>query len=121
MLSNQSTKRMGLDINNQTLEEQQKRQQVPFFIWANYDIEEESNLALSANYLSTKVAKVAGLGLTKYQSFLSQMSEVLPVVNAVGYVDTDGTCHYLKEATGEEKHGLIIMRFFSITACLTNN
>ena len=55
----------GLDINNQTLEEQQKRQQVPFFIWANYDIEEESNLALSANYLSTKVAKVAGLGLTK--------------------------------------------------------
>ena len=93
----------GLDINNQTLEEQQKRQQVPFFIWANYDIEEESNLALSANYLSTKVAKVAGLGLTKYQSFLSQMSEVLPVVNAVGYVDTDGTCHYLKEATDEEK------------------
>ena len=77
--------------------------QVPFFIWANYDIEEESNLAISANYLSTKVAKVAGLGLTKYQSFLSQMSEVLPVVNAVGYVDTDGTCHYLKEATGEEK------------------
>lgn len=93
----------GLDINNQTLEEQQKRQQVPFFIWANYDIDEESDLAISANYLSTKVAEVAGLGLTKYQSFLSQMSKVLPVINAVGYVDADGTCHYLKEASGDEK------------------
>lgn len=93
----------GLDINNQTLEEQQKRQQVPFFIWANYDIDEESNLAISVNYLSTKVAEVAGLGLTKYQSFLSQMSEVLPVINAVGYVDADGNCRYLKEASGDEK------------------
>ncbi len=93
----------GLDINNQTLEEQQTRQQVPFFIWANYDIDEESNLSISANYLSTKVAEVAGLGLTKYQSFLAKMSEVLPVVNAVGYVDPNGDCHYLKEASGDEK------------------
>ena len=93
----------GKSSSDLTEEENQLRYKVPYVIWANYDIEEESNLALSANYLSTKVAKVAGLGLTKYQSFLSQMSEVLPVVNAVGYVDTDGTCHYLKEATGEEK------------------
>lgn len=99
-------KENGLDINNQTLEEQQKRQQVPFFIWANYDIEEETDLAISANYLFTKAAQVAGLGLTPYQSFLSEMSEVLPVINALGYVDADGVCHYRKEASGEEKEWL---------------
>ena len=123
MLLNQSMKKMASISNNQTLEEQQKSvSRFPFFIWANYDIEEESNLAISANYLSTKVAKVAGLDLTKYQKASSHRCQVLPVVNAVGYVDTDGTCHYLKrKPLAKKKHGLIIMRFFSIIACLTNN
>lgn len=96
-------KENGLDIDSQTLEEQQKRQQVPFFIWANYDIEEEKNLELSVNYLSSKVASIAGLGLTPYQSFLSEMSQVLPVINSVGYMDADGSYHYLKDADGDEK------------------
>lgn len=94
----------GLDIDNQTLEEQQKRQMVPFFIWANYDIDEESGLELSANYLSAKVSETAGLPLTSYQSFLSRMSEVIPVINAIGYQSQDGSFHYLKEADGEEKN-----------------
>lgn len=95
-------KENGLDIDNQTLEQQQKRQQVPFFIWANYDIDEETDVELSANYLSAKVMQVAGLPLSAYQSFLAQMSETIPVINAVGYIGTDGECRYLDDAKGNE-------------------
>ena len=53
----------GLDINNQTLEEQQKRQQVPFFIWANYDIEEEVILQLVLIIFLQKLPRLPVLAL----------------------------------------------------------
>ena len=36
-------KEYGLDFDNQTYEQQQQRQKTPFFIWANYDIQEQTN------------------------------------------------------------------------------
>ena len=37
-------KEYGLDFDNQTYEQQQQRQKTPFFIWANYDIQEQTNV-----------------------------------------------------------------------------
>ena len=39
-------KEYGLDFDNQTYEQQQQRQKTPFFIWANYDIQEQTNVCL---------------------------------------------------------------------------
>jgi len=83
-----------LDLNGKTgsesLEEEQARYQVPFAIWANYDIEEEYVDHLSVNYLSTLVLEKAGLPLSGYQKFLTQLRKELPVVTANVYIDADG-------------------------------
>lgn len=42
-------KEYGLDFDNQTYEQQQQRQKTPFFIWANYDIQEQTNVEISLN------------------------------------------------------------------------
>ncbi len=76
-----------------TDEEEQKRHITPFIIWANYDIEESYYERLSVNYLSTLTLKTAGVRLTPYHKFLSQLMEKLPVIDTVGYYDKNGT-HY---------------------------
>ena len=76
-----------------TVEEAQKKQEAPFLIWANYDIEEQQDVKLSLNYLSGLLMDAANLPKTGYQTFLSQLRETVPAVNAVGYQDTDGTWH----------------------------
>lgn len=68
-----------------TLDEQQKRYEVPFFIWANYDIEEKYIDCTSLNYLSSYVYDVAGINLPPYNQFLSEMETVIPAINANGF------------------------------------
>ncbi len=82
---------MGVkDIDNLTIEEEQKRYTTPFFIWANYDIEEKMIPRLSVNYLSSLVLQTAGLELTEYNKYLLKLSETLPVINTAGYIDAEG-------------------------------
>ncbi len=80
----------GKDLGDLTTEELQKKYQVPFLIWANYDIEEKEIDALSANYLSSYVLENADLEMTPYQRYLYDLSKKLPVINAVGYIGDDG-------------------------------
>ena len=96
----------GMDIENQSFEEQLDRMIVPFFIWANYDIDEAKDLKISPNYLGAKTMEIAGLPLSPYQSFLLDMSETIPAINALGYLDADGSWHYLNDA-GEKERELI--------------
>ncbi len=73
-----------------SLEYGQQRYITPFVIWANYDIEEMEIQRLSANYLSALILDVAGLPKTGYQEFLSDLSQVLPVITANVYIDSEG-------------------------------
>lgn len=68
-----------------TLDEQQKRYKIPFFIWANYDIEEKSVDCTSLNYLSSYVYDVAGIPLPPYNQFLQEMEKTIPSINANGF------------------------------------
>lgn len=80
----------GKSLEQLDLEEMQKRYQVPFVIWTNYDIEEKEIPAISANYLSGQVLKYAGLTIPKYFAFQNAMMEKLPVINVNGYMDAEG-------------------------------
>ncbi len=80
-------------LSNLTSEEEQKRHTTPFYIWANYDIEEQEIEMLSSNYLSSLLLKTAGVELTDYNKYLLKLSKTLPVINTVGYIDKDGN-HY---------------------------
>ena len=80
---------LGSDLNSLTREQEQSRYVTPFVIWANYDIPEATVEKMSANYLSTLLLQTAGLELTDYNKFLASMYQQLPVIDTVGYIDTE--------------------------------
>ncbi len=83
-------KEYGLDFDNQTYEQQQQRQKTPFFIWANYDIQEQTNVEISLNYLNILLFETAGLQLDEYQTFRKNLWQgQIPMMNAVGYRNDD--------------------------------
>ncbi len=84
-------KEYGLDFDNQTYEQQQQRQKTPFFIWANYDIQEQTNVEISLNYLNILLFETAGLQLDEYQTFRKNLWQgQIPMMNAVGYRNDNG-------------------------------
>lgn len=81
---------MGVQsLSGLTSEQEQARHTTPFIIWANYDIEEYTVDKLSANYLSSLVLQTAGVKLTEYNKYLLKLSETLPVIDTVGYIDSE--------------------------------
>lgn len=86
----------GKKLDERTTEEILKQYAVPFFLWANYDIPEQQNILISSNFLGMLTAKTAGLPLTSWLNFLSDLHEHIPVITPVGYITADGTV--VKEA-----------------------
>lgn len=80
----------GKPLAERTTEEVLRQYAVPFFIWANYDIEERQDVVISPNYLGVLTAQTAGLPLTGYMNFLAQMYQELPAITPVGFVTGDG-------------------------------
>ena len=80
----------GKPLDDRTTGEVLQQYEVPFFIWANYDIPEAEGLRISANYLSTLTRQLAGFPLSGYDTLLGQLMEVLPVATTVGFVAQDG-------------------------------
>lgn len=89
----------GKPLNELNLEEVQSRYVAPFFIWANYDIEEAYYENISANYLSTLAMKTAGVEMPAYHQYLDQLYETVPMINALGYADHNGTYYYHTDET----------------------
>ena len=85
---------LGVDsLYTMDTEQDQKRSMTPFYIWANYDIEEATVERLSSNYLSSYVLKTAGIPMPAFNRYLLKLSERLPVIDTVGYIDAAGN-HY---------------------------
>ena len=85
-----------------TEEELQMRYEVPYVIWANYDIE-ETEADTSLNYLGARVLELADIPLPAYQSFLMELSKTYPIVSAMQVQKADGT----KGGVKDEKEGLL--------------
>ncbi len=81
----------GMAWNNLSEEEVKLRYQVPYVIWANYDIEEERWADTSVNFLGAEVCARAGIPTTAYQNFLLELKEEYPVISPVRTVSSDGT------------------------------
>ena len=84
------TETLGEEVDFLAPDVAQKKQMVPFLIWANYDIPERERVSLSLNYLSAYLTEVAGLPQTGYQQYLKALWQELPIVNTVGYADSQG-------------------------------
>lgn len=88
-----------------SLEEQQNRYKVPFFVWANYDIEERTVECTSINYLSNFMYEAAGISLPPYGQFLNDLQKSVPAMNANGFYSASRAsfCEYEGQNADEEK------------------
>lgn len=83
---------------------------VPFMIWANYDIGEDSSAAsdaaaeeaggkdegdvvLSANYINSYLKQLLGMPMTGFDKYLMDLHKELPVINAICYEDAEGNVY----------------------------
>lgn len=78
-------------------EEVRMRYKVPFIIWANFDIQEETNVTISSNFLATKVLDAAGINKTAYMNYLTELSKSYPSVSAMQITDSTGTTTSVSE------------------------
>lgn len=85
----------GKPLDERTTREVMQQYAVPFFFWANYDLPEGENVVISPNYLGVMTAKLAGLPMTGFMNFLSQLYETLPVITPVGLITGEG--EYVKK------------------------
>lgn len=96
----------GKSLSERTTEEVMQQYQVPFFIWTNYDIEEQEGLVISPNYLGVLTAQMAGMPLTGFMNFLSQLYEEMPAITPVGIVTADGEYLEREELNEEQQQWL---------------
>lgn len=67
-----------------------KKHTVPFFIWANYPIEEKHGLSVNASLLSPLLLDAAGVSMTEHQNYLLDLISKMPIWQ-------DGNDEYLNE------------------------
>ena len=96
----------GKPLADRTTEEVLRQYAVPFFIWANYDIEERQDVVISPNFLGVLTAQTAGLPLTGYMEFLADLYEVMPAITPVGFVTADGQFLAKSELSREQQEWL---------------
>ena len=66
----------------------------PFVIWANYDIEEQTDVKISANYMGTMIDEIAGNSMSGYQQMVNEIRKDIPIITAGGYIGADGKYYH---------------------------
>ena len=89
--------------DNLPIEEMQEYYQTPFFIWTNYDMESESDVITSANFLGTLMMEQTGLEMTDYEHYQRMFMDTVKAYNHKGYVTADGEYVLWKYASDEVK------------------
>ena len=105
----------GKKLSERTTEEVLRQYAVPFFIWTNYDIQEEQDVVISPNYLGVLTARLAGLPMTGFMNFLSQLYEELPAVTPVGFITGDG--QYLARSELNEEQRRLLDIYETLNYC----
>lgn len=63
---------------------------VPFFIWANYDIEERGGIEISANFLQNILIDSVGLPENEFDQYTKAIMQKIPVITMQYYIDEVG-------------------------------
>lgn len=84
------------DLNG-AYNEDMATQVVPFFIWANYDIEEKSGIETSANYLESLLLDTAGMPKDSYTKYMEELRKDLPVITNHYCIDKNGRSYKIND------------------------
>ena len=87
-------------------EQMMKRYQVPFVIWANYDIKEQHIEKTSMNYIQSILTQTAGVKMTGYQRFLNEVQKEVPTITSQGYWGKNGKFYQINDK-GSPYYGII--------------
>ncbi len=93
----------GKSLSELSFEEFQERFITPFVIWTNYDIEEQSDILMSSNYFGSYILKKAGIEMTKYNEFLLNLYEEIPIIGIGGICDKEGNWYQWGELPDKEE------------------
>lgn len=102
--------------NKTSAEIEMDKHTVPFFIWANYDINEEDYAdigRISANYLGSLTLDVAGAQMSEYQEYVYSLMDEYPVISAVGCINKNGVYVPL-EMAAQDLHDYKIVQYQSV-------
>ncbi len=78
--------------------EELQKYMVPFFIWANYDIEEQEIPLSSINYLGALTFEAAGMELPPYQQLLLDWADTIPAICSKGWYSAERGCFTMRES-----------------------
>lgn len=105
-----------------TLDQQMLRYTVPFFVWANYDIPEQTVERTSLNYLGRYLLEAAGIDLPPYYQFLKDAEAVIPAISAMGYYSKTAQAYIPADAAeGEEAQWLSRYEMLQYNGMFDNN
>ena len=91
------SKILGKNVEKLSAEENMNLYKTPFLILANYDIEEQENVNISMNSLSTLMLESTGMKLSPFNQFLLDIHKQIPVLTTNGYFGEDGSYYSLKD------------------------
>ena len=74
-------------------------QVVPFFIWANFDINKKDNIETSANYLESLLLETAGMPKDSYTKYVESVREEVPVITNHYYMNNDGDSYEVNDSS----------------------
>ena len=81
---------LGKKTGSMSAEEKMCMYDTPFFIWANFDIEEQEGVRTSMNYLQTLMLDAAGMRMSGYNKYLKELMQDVPQIAEGGYWGADG-------------------------------
>ena len=88
---------LGGSLGSLSTEQNADIHKTPFFIWANYDIEEKQDVEISLNYLSNKLLEVCDMPKTPFHKYLDTVMEKVPSVSSFGYMGENGKWYRANE------------------------
>lgn len=80
----------GKELDERTTEEVMTQYTTPFFLWANFDIEEAEDVTVGSTFLGMMASRLAGYPQTGYMKFLDKVYEEFIAITPVAYVLADG-------------------------------
>lgn len=80
-------------------DENSASQVVPFFIWANYDIEKKDNIDTSANYLESLLLDAAKMPKNSYTKYIEDLRSELPVITNHYCIGNDGDLYEINDSS----------------------
>lgn len=90
-----------------------KKHSVPFFIWANYDIDGYNAGTISCNYLGPLTLETAGLEMSDYEAYVYGLRKKYPVISAVGCLDPNDIFVPL-EMAAQDLHDYKIVQYQTV-------